>query len=284
MVRAASMVSRSLGLKSKWMWRSPSLKCGKPYRLSTSSVDRMERRLEACVLVLGKAVLLQRRAQPAAEPVKVKWEWRDAAEMQTVAALPVISRANVRMTSLKPRRGYVFSSIGRFMFGPNYGNPSVVHGDGEDEFMYVVDLFNSRKIREAEIPSANGHASAYALAKVASIMANGGTAHGVTLLNSNTYELALSNPTVKYDNSLFTETKFVKGGWAVFDGKFAFGKYRHGFIGWFGLGGSVLQWRSDLKIGFGYTNTLMGAEIGNKHGALIQYEIVECTKRLKKKI
>ena len=186
--------------------------------------------------------------------------------------------------ALSMKYGYVFSSIGRFMFGPNYGNPSVVHGDGEDEFMYVVDLFNSRKIREAEIPSANGHASAYALAKVASIMANGGTAHGVTLLNSNTYELALSNPTVKYDNSLFTETKFVKGGWAVFDGKFAFGKYRHGFIGWFGLGGSVLQWRSDLKIGFGYTNTLMGAEIGNKHGALIQYEIVECTKRLKKKI
>ena len=71
----------------------------------------MERRLEACFLVLGKAVLLQRRAQLAAEPVKVKWEWRDAAEMQTVAALPVISRANVRMTSLKPRRGYVFSSI-----------------------------------------------------------------------------------------------------------------------------------------------------------------------------
>ena len=62
-------------------------------RLSTSSVDRMERRLEACIFVLGKAELLQRRAQPSTEPVKVKWEWRDAAEMQTVAALPVISRA-----------------------------------------------------------------------------------------------------------------------------------------------------------------------------------------------
>ena len=71
----------------------------------------MERRLEACIVVLGKVELLQHRAQPAAELVKVKWEWRDAAEMQTVAALPVISRANVRMTSLKPRWGYVFSSI-----------------------------------------------------------------------------------------------------------------------------------------------------------------------------
>ena len=186
--------------------------------------------------------------------------------------------------ALSMKFGFIFSTFGRLIFGPDYGKPSVVHGDGEDEFMYLTDLFNSKRIREAEIPSANGHASAFALAKLASVMANGGSAHGVTLLKPATFELALSNATVKHDKSLFTETKFVKGGWAVFDGKFAFGKYRQGFIGWFGLGGSVLQWRNDLKIGFGYTNTLVGAEIGNKNGALIQHKVIECTKRVKKQL
>jgi hypothetical protein len=86
-------------------------------------VDRMERRLEACVLVLGKAVLLQRRAQPAAEPVKMKWEWRDAAEMQTVAALPVISRANVRMTSLNPDGVMCFQAF--YCDNPSYHSSDV---------------------------------------------------------------------------------------------------------------------------------------------------------------
>jgi hypothetical protein len=27
---------------------------------------------------------------------------------------------------------------------------------------------------------------------------------------------------------------------------------REGFYGWFGVGGSVMQWNPELKIGFGY--------------------------------
>jgi hypothetical protein len=32
---------------------------------------------------------------------------------------------------------------------------------------------------------------------------------------------------------------------------------RAGFVGWLGFGGSVMQWRPDLAIGFGYACTLL---------------------------
>mgnify|MGYP003387676722 FL=1 len=34
-------------------------------------------------------------------------------------------------------------------------------------------------------------------------------------------------------------------------------------------------------MGFGYTCTLMGADVGNQHSAILQNEIIKCTKKLK---
>ena len=147
----------------------------------------------------------------------------------------------------------------------------------------TVQLFNHDLIREAEIPSANGHASAYALAKVASVMAHRGDAHGVRLLNSGTYDKAVGNATVKYDRAISQTTKFTAGGWHIFDSAFAFGHNRHGSIGWFGIGGSALQWHDELKMGFGYAGTLQGAELGNKNSSIVQNEIVKCAKRIMKR-
>ena len=91
-----------------------------------------------------------------------------------------------------------------------------------------------------QAPSANGHASAFALAKVASVMAMRGSAHGVSLLSEETYKRATGNVTEKKDMTLSATTKFNRGGWSIFDTKF--GYFRHGSIGWFGIGGSALQW------------------------------------------
>jgi hypothetical protein len=71
-------------------------------------------------------------------------------------------------------------------------------------------------------------------------MANGGTTHGVRLLSPETYDLATGNVVEKEDKALMAKTKFNRGGWCVFDNNFAY--YRHGSIGWFGIGGSALQW------------------------------------------
>lgn len=173
----------------------------------------------------------------------------------------------------------------RLIMGPSYGKPPVVlgHEDHESGHLHLADAFNAKKMRAAEIPSANSHASAFALAKVASVMANNGEAHGVRLLRPETYAHAISNPTHKRDNAIMANTTFVKGGWAIFGNEFAFGENRKDFIGWFGIGGSVCQWHNELKIGFGYTNTLISVQLGNENGSLLQKEIVTCVRKLQEK-
>lgn len=142
-------------------------------------------------------------------------------------------------------------------------------------------MFNNPIMRQAEVPSANGHASAYALAKVASVMSAKGTEHGVQLMSNETYEIATGNVTEKFDKAVNFKTKFCRGGWCLFDSPFAFGQYRHGSMGWFGIGGSAIQWHDELNIGYGYTPTLVGAELGNKHSALVQDSVIRCVKKIK---
>ena len=110
--------------------------------------------------------------------------------------------------------------IGAYIYGTQYSNPTIILSKTEIEkdssgsiskYMSPTDLFNHPVIRQAEIPSANGHASAYALAKVASVMASGGTAHGIQLLRQDTYKQAINNTTTKYDKSIRATTKFNTG-------------------------------------------------------------------------
>ena len=58
--------------------------------------------------------------------------------------------------------------------------------------------------------------------------------------------------------------------------------YRKGYFGWYGMGGSVMQWHPELKIGFGYVPTLFQwYDAQNKKGAKLQKVVVECVKGLK---
>jgi hypothetical protein len=88
------------------------------------------------------------------------------------------------------------------------------------------------------------HANARALARVAAVMASDGTAHGVTLMSPDTVEKShfVTEADVKFDSVLNAHTKFNRGGWNVFDSH-DFCHYRHGMVGWFGIGGSVLMWQ-----------------------------------------
>ena len=55
--------------------------------------------------------------------------------------------------------------------------------------------------------------------------------------------------------------------------------YRNGYFGWYGMGGSVMQWDPDLKIGFGYTPTLFQwYDLQNTKGAKLQKLVSDCTK------
>ena len=36
-----------------------------------------------------------------------------------------------------------------------------------------------------------------------------------------------------------------------------FNKNREGYFGWFGYGGSIMQWHPELKIGFAFVNSIL---------------------------
>lgn len=166
-----------------------------------------------------------------------------------------------------------------FLQGPKFAKPSLIIGKPYPDHVFVGDLFNHPLVRSAEVPSANSHASARALAKIASVMAAGGNAHGVHLMKSSTYALAHGNVTSKYDKVVYAKTKFTSGGWCVFDTKFAYN--RQGSVGWFGLGGSAIQWHRELNVGYGYACNLVGADLGNLNSALVQNEILNCARKVK---
>lgn len=84
------------------------------------------------------------------------------------------------------------------------------------------------------------------MATLAVLMAGGGTLRDTRIMSQHTAELAQSKPTEKYDQVVRSMTKFTTGGWAVFDRDF--GCNRQGSVGWFGIGGSVLQWHRELNV------------------------------------
>lgn len=182
----------------------------------------------------------------------------------------------------------------KYILGPNYSKPSVAVLNEETNTFHnfsIAELFNHPTMRAAEAPSCNGHASARGMALIASVMANHGSTNEpllrdgsdvsspkVQLFRHETSLLSHGNVTFKYDNALFGKTKFNSGGWNVFDTNFAYN--RQGSVGWFGIGGSCLQWHHEYKIGFGYACNLIGADLGNGNSALVQNELINCVKRL----
>ena len=56
--------------------------------------------------------------------------------------------------------------------------------------------------------------------------------------------------------------------------------YRNGYYGWYGFGGSTMQWEPSLKIGFGYTPTLVQwYDFQNTKAAKLQKLVSDCAKK-----
>jgi len=140
-----------------------------------------------------------------------------------------------------------------------------------NEINSIWELFNSAETRKCEIPSANGHASARALAKVAATIAAGGISpDGIRLLSQEGVEAAHASPVRKKMVGLsFT---FSNAGWCIW------GERRLGYIGWMGLGGSVMQWHREKRIGFGYANNSMQLLPMNLVAYRLQKRVLECAR------
>jgi hypothetical protein len=146
---------------------------------------------------------------------------------------------------------------------------------GGEKLESLWAVFNSPDARKSEMPSANGHASARALAKVAATIAAGGISpDGIRLLSDEGVAEAHGSPaTMRMLGMVFT---FSNAGWCLW------GKKRLGFVGWMGLGGSVVQWHREEQIGFGYALNSMQVMPLNSVAYQLQKQVMACALAIKK--
>jgi len=138
--------------------------------------------------------------------------------------------------------------------------------------------FNKPSFRSSECPSANGNCSARGLALLGSLMAHKGQLGETKLMSESSWSAMHAEPT---DGVLFLNITcpFTQGGVAEFREESG----RDGYYGWMGYGGSAFQWHPELKIGFGYTCTLLfPISLMNAKAARFQTEVARCAKSLQK--
>lgn len=146
----------------------------------------------------------------------------------------------------------------------------------EESFPWVTDSFNAPSMQRAEVPSANGHCSARAMAKVAASIVEGGALKGgqhCRILSKEGVKNAHGNPVRKLMFGIMN-SPFTNAGWNMFEEKGK--KGRDGFIGWMGLGGSVMQWHPKLRIGFAYAMNMLEITPTNERGRVLQEAAVLC--------
>jgi CubicO group peptidase (beta-lactamase class C family) len=119
---------------------------------------------------------------------------------------------------------------------------------------------NSKAWREMELPSANGHTNARALACLYGGLANGGVYDGYQILKPEMLTYCWSETARGFDPVLQTDTRFSMGFMMSQNSRLAkFGGSR-GF-GHPGAGGSIGFADPDAELGFGYVHNYMGPYI-----------------------
>ena len=103
--------------------------------------------------------------------------------------------------------------------------------------------------------------------------------------NCKTYwQIRIRNSTLSFLGG-YCRSNFTKGGVNLHlipkddatDAEIDMNKGREGYYGWFGYGGSVVQWHPELKIGFAFIPTLLtGVEMVNQRGAVLQKIVKDC--------
>lgn len=129
-----------------------------------------------------------------------------------------------------------------------FSNPPLA---GPDE----QNITSSRGWRAAEIPAANGQATARSLARVYGAAANGGEIDGIHVINPDTLDNALVEQSQGADAVLQIETRFGLG-WMLTSDFMPLGPNPRSF-GHPGAGGSLGYADPDANIGFGYTMNQM---------------------------
>jgi CubicO group peptidase (beta-lactamase class C family) len=147
----------------------------------------------------------------------------------------------------------------RFLLSRVYLNPPELSGLG---------TVNTRQWRAAQIPSANGHATARAVARVYSALACGGVVDGVRLLEPETIEQAIAEQSSGPDLVLGRPSRFGLG-FQLTQPERPLGPSPRSF-GHFGAGGSLGFADPDARLAFGYAMNRSGPRWQNpRNRALI---------------
>ena len=153
--------------------------------------------------------------------------------------------------------------------------------------MKGVDFFNEPVVAMGETPSANANCSARGLAKIAAMVAGGGSWQGTEYLSDSALQALHAEP--RPASMGLMDTVFSQGGVNAFVDVGPNGtpharglnEGREGFWGWMGLGGSIFQWHPEHEIGFGYVPTSLNVlDIQNERGKAYQREVVRCVAKL----
>jgi CubicO group peptidase (beta-lactamase class C family) len=147
----------------------------------------------------------------------------------------------------------------QFLFSRVYMNPPGMSGLG---------TVNTRAWRAAEIPSANGHATARAVARIYSALACGGAVEGIRLLRPETIEQATAEASAGTDFVLGRPSRFGLG-FQLTQPERPLGPNPRSF-GHFGAGGSLGFADPDPGLAFAYTMNNSGPRWQNpRNRALI---------------
>lgn len=127
---------------------------------------------------------------------------------------------------------------------------------GNPPTMMLPETTNSRAWRGAEIPGANGHANARALARIYGALARGGEVDGVKVFSAAELPRCYTEQSLGKDEVLKFSTRFGLG-FMLSQPGVQYGPNPHTF-GHPGAGGSLGFADPDAKVGFGYVMNQMG--------------------------
>jgi len=142
--------------------------------------------------------------------------------------------------------------------------------------MDEIGFFNHPSVAQGETPSANTHATARGLARIAGMIACGGEWRGKRYLSESAWSNMHADPVHR---AMGMEVNFTQGGVAQFGPMPAGSKAmvralnigREGFCGWMGLGGSIFQWHPEKRIGFSFVPTALHVlDLVNERGKEFQ--------------
>jgi len=123
-----------------------------------------------------------------------------------------------------------------------------------------LSMINSRPWRAAEIPAANGHTNARALARFYGVLARGGEQDGVRVLSPAQIEQCYQEQSNGSDAVMFGLPSRFGLGYRLTQPAAKYGPNPHTF-GHTGAGGSLAFADPDAKLGFAYTMNQMGPHI-----------------------